>query len=336
MKEEIIVSVICTAYNHEKFIKRALESFISQKTNFKYEILIHEDASTDKTAMIVKEYEKKYPDLFKVIYQKENQYFKGKSPSRILWEIARGKYLALCEGDDYWIDEYKLQKQIEFLEKNNDYIGCCHNNYIVDKNEKRIFYRGYYPLLEEHDILTREELRYNFGLCGHTSTMLFKNFWKELSIEKKEEWLKLRGPGDQILSSYLISKGKVKFLKDIMSCYRVTFDTSSWTSRRIGKNTCYDDCLVTLEREKFLDKEYNDYNEFDFSPFIIAAFKFFLKSPSKKNLKIFIEVLDLSRKNDKSILKIINKLGIYTNIKILEKLKIKKRIECKWKKLEER
>lgn len=335
MKEEIVVSVICIAYNHENFIERALKSFVSQKTTFKYEILVHEDASVDKTAEIIRNYEKKYPNLLKVIYQKENQYSKGKSPSKILWEIAKGKYLALCEGDDYWIDECKLQKQVDFLEENKNYIGCCHNNYVVDKYEKKIFYKGYYPLLEEHDILTREELKYNFGLCGHTSTMLFKNFWKELSKEKKEEWLNLRGPGDQILNSYLISKGKVRFLKDIMSCYRVTFDTSSWTSQRMGKNTCYSDCLEKLEREKFLDKEYNEYRKFNFSPHIIGALKKFFKKPSRKNFEIIIKILTLAKQNEKNILKIISKFLMYIFTKILEKLKIKKGIECKWKKLEE-
>lgn len=88
-----------------------------QKTNFKYEILIHDDASTDKTASIIKEYEGKYPDLIKAIYQEENQYSRGNNVNFILLERAKGKYLAFCEGDDYWIDENKLQKQVDFLKK---------------------------------------------------------------------------------------------------------------------------------------------------------------------------------------------------------------------------
>ena len=104
------VSVICLAYNHEKYIRKTLEGFVKQKTNFSVEYIIHDDASTDSTASIVREFEEKYPDLIKPIYQKENQYSKGVPITRNLQMQVQGKYIAFCEGDDYWIDEYKLQK----------------------------------------------------------------------------------------------------------------------------------------------------------------------------------------------------------------------------------
>lgn len=89
-----------------------MEGFVMQKTNFPYEIIVHDDASTDNTANVVKSYEIRYPELFANIYQTENQYSKGSSDvSRIVFGAARGKYIALCEGDDYWTDTYKLQKQ---------------------------------------------------------------------------------------------------------------------------------------------------------------------------------------------------------------------------------
>ena len=99
--DEIMVSIICTAYNHEKYIRDALDGFVSQKTNFKFEILVNDDASTDRTAEIIREYEMKYPDLMRPVYQTENQYSKGVRISHdILIPRARGKYLAYCEGDD--------------------------------------------------------------------------------------------------------------------------------------------------------------------------------------------------------------------------------------------
>ncbi len=110
--EELIVSISCKTYNHEDYIADAIDGFLQQKTNFKYEILIHDDASTDRTADIIRAYEKKYPDLIKPIYQTVNQYsIEGVSVTQLNLSRAKGKYIAECEGDDYWIDPYKLQKQ---------------------------------------------------------------------------------------------------------------------------------------------------------------------------------------------------------------------------------
>lgn len=118
-KERPLVSVICLAYNHEKYIRDALNGFVKQKTDFPFEVVIHDDASTDKTADIIREYEKRYPHIIKPILQHENQKSKGSGiVTRLTYEKAQGKYIALCEGDDYWTDPLKLQMQVDFLEKN--------------------------------------------------------------------------------------------------------------------------------------------------------------------------------------------------------------------------
>ena len=120
-----LVSIQCITYNHEEYIKDAIEGFLIQETNFPVEILIHDDASTDRTADIIREYELKYPHLFKPIYQKENQYSKKKGViTRIQNERVKGKYIAKCEGDDYWTDPLKLQKQVDFMEENLEYVAC--------------------------------------------------------------------------------------------------------------------------------------------------------------------------------------------------------------------
>ena len=123
-----LVSINCITYNHCKYIRDALEGFLMQITNFPVEILIHDDASTDGTAEIIKEYEKQYPWLIKPVYQTENQYSKHNGTiSKIQYGRARGKYLAFCEGDDYWTDHYKLQKQVDFLES-NVWVDICPTN----------------------------------------------------------------------------------------------------------------------------------------------------------------------------------------------------------------
>lgn len=115
MNDDIMVSIYCMAYNHEKYIRQTFEGFLKQNTDFKYEVIVHDDASTDKTAEIIREYEEKYPDIFKAIYQKENQYSKGiKVFDTFIAPVIKGRYVAVCEGDDFWTDAEKLKLQVEF------------------------------------------------------------------------------------------------------------------------------------------------------------------------------------------------------------------------------
>ena len=126
MPKEIMVSIECTSYNHEDFIAEALDSMLMQRTDFAYEILIHDDASTDRTAEIIRSYEQKYPEIIKPIYQTENQYSKDVLVELFNLERAKGKYMAVCEGDDYWTDPYKLQKQVDYMEAHPECSMCVH------------------------------------------------------------------------------------------------------------------------------------------------------------------------------------------------------------------
>ena len=131
------VSICCITYNHEKYISECLDGFIKQKTDFTFEVLIHDDASTDKTATIIREYEAKHPDIIKPIYQTENQFSKGVSVSNVYnFPRVKGKYIAMCEGDDYWTDPLKLQKQVDYLEMNKN-CSLVFTNYSIayDNNE---------------------------------------------------------------------------------------------------------------------------------------------------------------------------------------------------------
>ncbi len=136
---DILVSICCLTYNHEKFIKYALDGFLMQKTNFKFEILINDDCSQDNTPNILRDNEKRNPGKFNVTYQTENQFSKGVKPLReILFPQVKGKYVALCEGDDYWTDPLKLQKQVNFLETHDEYSICFHKCIMVDENNNEI------------------------------------------------------------------------------------------------------------------------------------------------------------------------------------------------------
>lgn len=129
MSETPLVSICCLAFNHEPFIRQCLDGFLMQETTFGIEILIHDDASTDNTADIIRAYADKYPDIIFPIYETENKYshgFKGKMDIVFNYSRARGKYIASCEGDDYWTDPHKLQKQVDFMESHPEYSVCFH------------------------------------------------------------------------------------------------------------------------------------------------------------------------------------------------------------------
>ena len=120
-----LVSICTVAYNHAPFIRQCMDGVLMQKTSFSFEHLMHDDASTDETAEIIREYEARYPDIIKAIYQTENQFSKGVQIwSKYMFPNARGKYIAMCDGDDYWTDPLKLQKQVDFLETHPDYAMC--------------------------------------------------------------------------------------------------------------------------------------------------------------------------------------------------------------------
>ncbi len=120
------VSICCMTFNHENFIRETLDGFVMQKTDFPFEVIIHDDVSTDKTAEIIREYEEEYPDIIKPIYQTEKRFGKKPILEDLMFPLVRGKYVATCEGDDYWTSPLKLQKQVDFLDANPDFSVCFH------------------------------------------------------------------------------------------------------------------------------------------------------------------------------------------------------------------
>lgn len=132
--DQVTLSVCCTTYNDEKYVRQALDSFLMQKTDFPFEIIVHDDASTDRTQEILREYQSCYPDQIRLILQTENQYQQGRSTSRIMNPYVRGTYVALCEGDDYWTDENKLQLQVDYLKAHPDCALAAHQAIRIREN----------------------------------------------------------------------------------------------------------------------------------------------------------------------------------------------------------
>lgn len=222
---EIMVSILCMAYNHEKYIKDALEGFINQKTNFRYEVIVHDDASTDKTAEIIKEYVKRYPDIIKPILQKENQYSQGNYIEKIIQPYAKGKYIAICEGDDYWCDDNKLQMQIDVLENNLQYGACVHQTKQLNCKNNRTLLISPYKKNCDVDV---ETVLSGGGRAFHTSSILVR---RDLFFNKPDFCNDLKTVGDWPLVIYIILSSKIYYIDKIMSVYRLFSTDDAWSSK---------------------------------------------------------------------------------------------------------
>jgi glycosyltransferase involved in cell wall biosynthesis len=226
--ESLMVSICCITYNHEKYISNTLKGFLMQKTNFKYEILIHDDASIDNTAKIISEYEDKYPEIIKPIYQTENQYSKNiKISINYNFPRAKGKYIAICEGDDYWIDPLKLQKQVDYIEAHPECSLCTHAAELLSFKNKLI---GKVRPHFENKSYSVEEVIAGGGALFPTNSMLFP-----AALVKKMPNFYMNAPiGDYPLSIFLALKGDVYYIDSCMSVYRYMAE-GSW-SRKMAMN----------------------------------------------------------------------------------------------------
>ena len=253
---DVLVTVVCITYNHEKYLRDALDGILSQKTDFKYKVVIHDDASTDNTAKIIAEYVLKYPRIIVPIYQKENQYQKGVNILKeYVFPLLEGKYYAYCEGDDYWCDPYKLQEQVDFMRNHPDYSACVHNTIRIDcrSGKQKLLYDR-----KEKDIKLKDVVRKG-GAAFHISSLLAK---KEYFLIPDE--LTVKGLGDYPKTIYLAINGKIRFINKAMSVYRY-YAEGSWTARNftgsdVSKAIALDNNkIIMLESfDQYINGRYHD------------------------------------------------------------------------------
>lgn len=291
------VSINVITYNHEKYLEQCLESILMQKVNFTYEVLIHDDASKDRTQDIIKTYVSKYPNIIKPIYQTRNQYSKGIHVSRFNEERALGKYIAQCEGDDYWIDANKLQKQVDFLEKNLEYIGTTHSYQFVDKNGEKI------PKLERISILsgvfTMDDIKY-YRYSGPTASLVYRNIFATLGIDTKDRYYACAGYGDQKLIALLAMYGNVYCFSECMSAYRyVTMGSDSYHSLMKDKNVYGDNYRHLIEISEFAQNNFMIDLHLQAAAFCIycAAILKYLRTPSSQNRLVLSLIRQINLSN---------------------------------------
>lgn len=311
--EEIAVSVCMLSYNHEKYIRKAIDSVLNQKTNFKFEILIHDDASTDKSQEIIREYEKKYPDIIKPIYQTENQYSKG---VKIWWQIqfprVKGKYIAFCECDDYWTDPCKLQEQYDIMEQNKNCSVCVHNTLRIDEAAVNVL--GCIPSQTPSKtiILCDEFVTMMFDLnriAFHTTSYFIRAEYVTNIINDIPEFIIACGVSDFMLMLYCAINGDVAYIDKFMSHYRVN-SLNSYT-KKFNSNKEFQIKM----REKFIHaiKLYNEYTNYKYDKVI-------------QNQILFDEYMLYVLKGEYDKLKLIKYKNVYKQLPQIRKLIIKAEI----------
>lgn len=300
MSDSIKVSIICLVYNHEKYLRQCLDGFIKQKTNFAYEVIIHDDCSIDNSRAIIEEYYKLYPEIIVPIFEKENMYSKGK---KIIPEImlpkARGEYFALCEGDDYWIDENKIQKQYDFMKTHDKYSLCVHNANIVNVNSKKIGKIKTSSKSREINIV--DVIVGGGGFISTNSIFAPMKLAKSLPPYLKNFSL------DYIWQIYLASQGKTYCFKEYMSAYRKGVP-NSWTQKNTSVNK-------KVEMNEKINEKLIEIDEY-------TCFKYhdaFQKKILLNNIDSFVALRQFKKIKEKTYKKILKSKSIYQRIIIFLK-----------------
>lgn len=223
-----MVTVFNWAYNHAPFIRESIESILMQETTFPVEIIIHDDASTDGTTEVVREYESKYPRLFRNIIQNQNQWSQGESVVSDLFRRPRGKFIALTHGDDYWTDPHKLELQTSFIAERPAVSCCFHTSAVVDASGTTLSQCYYRPSQDRFSFSECvSTLRKKYATCS----MLFRNE----ALHPPRFWLQ-SNPNDQFIELQLALSGDVAFLDRNMSAYR-KHKAGVWTAARPKEKT---------------------------------------------------------------------------------------------------
>ena len=215
-----VISIICTTYNHERYIDSTIRGFLSQDCPYPFEILIHDDASTDRTPDVVRHWQQRYPALIKPLLQTVNQKSQGVHPFELLLARARGYYVATCEGDDYWIDPGKLQRQVSFLMAHPDVSCSAHNYYHFI--ETSLVVRPWSKIGRDCFISQRQLMATQFLLW--LPTLVFRKSFSALPPERA-----LAAFGDQFLTSWLGTLGRCAYFDSLMGAVRRENEFSSWS-----------------------------------------------------------------------------------------------------------
>ncbi|MCR5733186.1 MAG: glycosyltransferase [Lachnospiraceae bacterium] len=300
--DDIKLSVIFITYNHERYVEKALRSVCEQITDFPFEIVVGEDCSTDSTREILEKIRDEYPDKVRLLFRDKNL---GR-PTLNVYETTmscNGEYLAYLEGDDYWTDPHKLQKQVDFLEKNREYIACTHGCMMVDENSDEITDPELLEigaLYEWSGRFTYEDYKYSGKWPGHYATVVSRNIYKNERFDYTILYKAHDFVDDAVIILFLLIQGDIYRMDEIMSAWRYVKKKggTNWNSLSMSRNLIKDDCYLSQTLTKWL-KNYMEISEYgktrakkDFQ----TALKMFLKAPNKENKKFLLDMYEYNIK----------------------------------------
>lgn len=252
------LSVCLIVYNHEPYLRQCLEGIMMQETDFDFEVVVGEDFSTDNSRAILTEYSEKYPGKFKLLFREKNL---GR-PTLNVYQTSNecsGDYIAYIEGDDYWTDTHKLQKQVAFLDSHPDFTGCTHTCEIVGKNGEEVEDKEALSLYEWDGVYTYTDYQNNpTHWPGQTATVVCRNIFKDAKYDysilyKAHDFL-----DDGVILLFLLKQGKIFRMKETMSAWRFVKKDGegNWNSLKLARNAMAEDCRTKCRLLKWVEENF--------------------------------------------------------------------------------
>lgn len=296
MNSNIKVSITMLAYNHEKYIEQAIESVLMQEVDFEYELLIGEDCSTDGTLEKIKPY---LVNQQIKLFARERNMSKSEIGNEMDLRLrAKGKYITLLEGDDYWTDPHRLQKQVDFLDSNPEYIACAHGFVVVDEEGKQYYDRDFECQFFQSNPYNKNVFE-NGQMLSHINSIMYRNFYNEIDKKMLRFFTDYRSMGgDYLLTAFLVLNGKMYCLPDKMSCYRkvVSNKSDSFSSIMERKNTRDLTYKAIIGSEKYINQYYNiSFEARKKSAFASAVFMW-NRNRTKHNFSVVCNIIKMSKK----------------------------------------
>lgn len=302
MNKEPMVSVVFITYNHEKYVRKALLSVLEQETAFSFEVVVGEDCSTDSTRAILMEIKEQYPKKVRLLFREKNL---GR-PTLNVYQTSiacTGKYVAYLEGDDYWTDTKKLQKQVDYLEEHPEYIAVTHGCVMIDENDNAITDKevlGIGDMYQWSGCYTFEDFKHQPPWPGHYATVVCRNIYREPKYDYTILYRAHDFVDDGVILLFLLMQGDIYRMDETMSAWRYVRkkDAGNWNSLSMKRNITMEDCRLTQNLLKWCEDNIG-LTEFgvnkaktDFE----TALSLYLHHPNKENRKFLQEMYDYNIK----------------------------------------
>ena len=300
---EVKLSVIFITYNHEKYAEKALRSVCEQETDFQFEVVVGEDCSTDSTREILRRVAAEYPDKVRLLFREKNF---GRPTLNVYntTRECRGEYLAYLEGDDYWTDEHKLQKQVTFLEEHPEYIACTHDCVMVDENGNEITDE---QMLKVGDLyrwsgkFTYDDYKHSGKWPGHYASVVSRNIYTEGRYDYTILYRAHDFVDDALILLFLLIQGDIYRMDEAMSAWRYVKKSggSNWNSIAMQRNLIKDDCYLNSTMTKWVEESVGltGHAEIRCKKDFLTALNMYLHKPDKDNKKFLKDMFEYNIKH---------------------------------------